>query len=124
MESSKQKDVAQVTQTFPAHLQADELASKSKFGGPAGQELQSVRGQVELKKVEFAYPERPTITVFKSFDLMVEEGKIVALCGQSGSGKSSIVALVLRFYDPLQGQVTPDRCSPPPPPPTSSSLGG
>lgn len=43
--------------------------------------------------------------VFQDFSLVVDAGKTVALCGQSGSGKSSIVALILRFYDPLSGSV-------------------
>lgn len=71
-----------------------------------GDKPETVKGQLELRNVEFAYPERPTITVFKSFDLLIEQGKTVALAGQSGSGKSSIVALVLRFYDPLNGSVS------------------
>lgn len=61
---------------------------------------------MELRKVTFAYPERPKIMVFQEFDLVVDAGKTVALCGQSGSGKSSIVALILRFYDPSSGAVS------------------
>ena len=63
-------------------------------------------GKVELQSVRFAYPERPKIMVFQDFDLVVDAGKTVALCGQSGSGKSSIVALILRFYDPAAGAVS------------------
>ena len=69
--------------------------------------MEKVSGRVELRGVRFAYPERPKITVFQDFDLTVEAGRTVALCGQSGSGKSSIVALILRFYDPLAGAVSP-----------------
>lgn len=65
-----------------------------------------MKGSVELRKVTFSYPERPKIMVFQDFDLVVDAGKTVALCGQSGSGKSSIVALILRFYDPLSGAVS------------------
>ena len=78
----------------------------------SGDKPNNVRGELELRNVEFAYPERPTISVFRKFDLVIEEGKIVALCGQSGSGKSSIIALVLRFYDPLQGSVSFLNCWP------------
>jgi len=69
--------------------------------------MEKVLGKIELRGVTFAYPERPKITVFQDFDLTVEAGRTVALCGQSGSGKSSIVALILRFYDPLAGAVRP-----------------
>ena len=65
-----------------------------------------MRGKIELQSVKFAYPERPKIMVFQDFDLVVDAGKTVALCGQSGSGKSSIVALILRFYDPMAGAVS------------------
>jgi len=86
----------------------------------AGERLEKVSGRIELQGVGFAYPERPKITVFHDFDLTVEAGRTVALCGQSGSGKSSIVALILRFYDPLGGAVG---LSSPPPPPIPFLLG-
>ena len=79
--------------------------------------LETVKGSVELRRVTFAYPERPKIMVFQDFDLVVDAGRTVALCGQSGSGKSSIVALILRFYDPSSGAV-----SPPPPPPVNHKI--
>ena len=62
-----------------------------------------MEGNIALRGVKFVYPERPDVVVFQNFSLTVDAGKTVALCGQSGSGKSSIVALILRFYDPLSG---------------------
>ena len=74
----------------------------------AGEELARVAGEVEFKDVEFCYPSRPENPVFKSFSLRVPAGHTVALVGSSGSGKSTAIALLQRFYDPSAGQVTLD----------------
>ena len=60
---------------------------------------------VELKMVTFAYPSRPEVTVLREFCLKVKGGSMVALVGGSGSGKSTVVWLIQRFYDPNQGKV-------------------
>ncbi|XP_019193604.1 PREDICTED: putative multidrug resistance protein [Ipomoea nil] len=62
-------------------------------------------GRVEFKKVFFAYPTRPDQLIFKGLSLKISPGTTVALVGQSGSGKSSIIGLIERFYDPLRGAV-------------------
>ena len=67
-----------------------------------------LRGEVELKSVFFAYPTRPEQMIFKGLCLKVEAGKTVALVGQSGCGKSTIIALIERFYDPTNGTVCID----------------
>jgi ATP-binding cassette subfamily B (MDR/TAP) protein 1 len=61
---------------------------------------------IELKMVTFAYPSRPEIIVLRDFCLKVKGGSTVALVGGSGSGKSTVVWLIQRFYDPNQGKVT------------------
>jgi ATP-binding cassette, subfamily B (MDR/TAP), member 1 len=63
------------------------------------------RGEIELRHVTFAYPTRPDKMVCKDYSLKIEAGKTFALCGPSGEGKSTIMSLVLRFYDPLAGGV-------------------
>ena len=68
-----------------------------------------VTGYIEFRNVTFAYPARPGAQVLKSFSLTVPAGKTVALCGASGSGKSTVVQLVERFYDPLAGSITLDQ---------------
>ncbi|CAA3033512.1 ABC transporter B family member 15-like [Olea europaea subsp. europaea] len=73
-----------------------------------GQILQKVSGEVEFKHVQFAYPSRPESTILKDFDLKIPAGKTVALVGGSGSGKSTVVALLQRFYDPLGGEILLD----------------
>lgn len=59
----------------------------------------------ELKMVTFAYPSRPQVIVLRDFCLKVKGGSMVALVGGSGSGKSTVIWLVQRFYDPNRGQV-------------------
>jgi ATP-binding cassette subfamily B (MDR/TAP) protein 1 len=71
--------------------------------GDTGVELDSVTGRLELKNVEFAYPSRPDMPVLRSFSLTVPAGKTIALVGSSGSGKSTVVSLIERFYDPSSG---------------------
>ncbi|CAN6448482.1 unnamed protein product [Victoria cruziana] len=75
---------------------------------PEGYNPDTLEGQIELKDVDFAYPSRPDIIIFKSFSLKLEVGKSTALVGQSGSGKSTIIGLIERFYDPIKGAVRID----------------
>ncbi|CAN1859947.1 ABC transporter B family member 2 [Linum perenne] len=84
------------------------LDRKSQMAGDGGEELTKVEGRVELRDIHFTYPARPEVTIFKDFNLQVHSGKSVALVGQSGSGKSSVLALILRFYDPSGGKVLID----------------
>ncbi|KAK6165339.1 hypothetical protein SNE40_022285 [Patella caerulea] len=67
-----------------------------------------IEGNVELKGIVFTYPSRPDVKVLQDLNLRVEKGKVVALVGASGSGKSTVVQLVQRFYDAEQGQVLVD----------------
>ncbi|XP_019241446.1 PREDICTED: ABC transporter B family member 1-like, partial [Nicotiana attenuata] len=73
-----------------------------------GLELDSVSGQLELKDVKFSYPSRPDIKILDNFNLIVPAGKTIALVGSSGSGKSTVVSLIERFYDPTSGQLLLD----------------
>ncbi|KAI3799535.1 hypothetical protein L1987_34834 [Smallanthus sonchifolius] len=76
--------------------------------GESGIELDSVSGLVELKNVNFSYPSRPDVKILNNFSLSVPAGKTIALVGSSGSGKSTVVSLIERFYDPTSGQVMLD----------------
>ncbi|OEL30972.1 ABC transporter B family member 1 [Dichanthelium oligosanthes] len=73
-----------------------------------GVELESVTGRVEMRGVEFAYPSRPDVAILRGFSLSVPAGKTIALVGSSGSGKSTVVSLIERFYDPSAGQILLD----------------
>ena len=53
----------------------------------------------------FRYPARPDVPVLTGLDLQVDVGQTVALVGSSGSGKSTVISLIQRFYNPLGGQV-------------------
>lgn len=68
--------------------------------------LDSVRGEIEFSDVEFSYPNREV--VLNDVDLTVSAGKTVGLVGSTGSGKTTLVRLLLRFHDPDSGTVTLD----------------
>ncbi|KAG5458805.1 MAG: ATP-binding cassette, sub-family B, member 1, partial [Olpidium bornovanus] len=63
---------------------------------------------IEFRSVDFAYPSRPKHQVFSKFDLVIPKGKVIALCGSSGGGKSTVGALIERFYDPTAGEILVD----------------
>ncbi|WVQ71535.1 hypothetical protein IAR50_001074 [Cryptococcus sp. DSM 104548] len=65
-------------------------------------------GPIVFENVKFRYPSRKEVQVLKGIDMTVEPGTSVALVGSSGSGKSSVQALISRFYDPEEGRVTFD----------------
>ncbi|XP_073020565.1 ABC transporter B family member 20-like [Primulina eburnea] len=68
----------------------------------------NVYGSIELKNVDFSYPTRPEVLVLSNFSLKVNGGQTVAVVGVSGSGKSTIISLIERFYDPVAGQMLLD----------------
>ncbi|KAL9665367.1 hypothetical protein QQ045_020786 [Rhodiola kirilowii] len=84
------------------------LDRKTAVKSDVGEDLTKVDGHIELRNVEFKYPSRPDVVIFKDFNLKVPAGKSMALVGQSGSGKSSVLSLILRFYDPTSGKVMVD----------------
>jgi len=65
-------------------------------------------GQIEFKEVGFSYPTRPDTKIYDGFTLTIEAGTTVALVGGSGSGKSTAVQLIERFYDVDHGSLTID----------------
>ncbi|CAO2203670.1 unnamed protein product [Urochloa humidicola] len=70
--------------------------------------LDDIKGDVELKDVYFSYPTRSEHLVFDGFSLRVPSGTTMALVGESGCGKSTVISLVERFYDPQAGEVLID----------------
>ncbi|RAR13779.1 Leptomycin B resistance protein pmd1 [Stemphylium lycopersici] len=65
-------------------------------------------GNLELQNITFSYPTRAGVTVLDNFSLKVPAGKVTALVGQSGSGKSTIIGLIERWYDPQSGSIILD----------------
>jgi len=68
----------------------------------------SFKGNVSFSNIEFFYPSRPDIKILNGLSLTVDSGLTVALVGESGCGKSTVVKLLQRFYDPNNGQVLVD----------------
>ena len=67
-----------------------------------------IEGEIEFKNVTFAYPLKPDVNVLKNLSTKIEKGKVVAIVGHSGSGKTTISNLIQRFYDPKEGSITID----------------
>lgn len=67
-----------------------------------------VKGEISFDAVRFQYPARPETSALDGIDLTVAPGETVALVGPSGAGKTTILQLILRFYDPQQGRITFD----------------
>ncbi|XP_058212254.1 ABC transporter B family member 9-like isoform X2 [Rhododendron vialii] len=70
--------------------------------------FEDIKGEIELKDVYFAYPSRPDVQIFSGYTLKVPSGTTAALVGQSGSGKSTVISLLQRFYDPNGGEILID----------------
>ena len=67
-----------------------------------------VKGEISFEGVNFAYPSRPSLPALDDLNLTIQPGETVALVGPSGAGKTTIVQMIQRFYDPETGQVTLD----------------
>ncbi|KAG0005809.1 Multidrug resistance protein 1 [Modicella reniformis] len=75
---------------------------------PDGAKPENVEGHIVVRDLDFHYPSRPDVPILKKMNIEVKPGQTVALVGHSGSGKSTIVGLVERFYDPIAGSITLD----------------
>ena len=67
-----------------------------------------VRGRIQFENVTFSYPARPAVKALDEVDLMIEPGETVAFVGPSGAGKTTIIQMILRFYDPQTGRILLD----------------
>ncbi|KAI0755198.1 P-loop containing nucleoside triphosphate hydrolase protein [Daedaleopsis nitida] len=75
---------------------------------PDGLKPEKCIGEISLEHVDFNYPSRPGVQIVKDLTINFPAGKTTALVGASGSGKSTVISLVERFYDPLAGSVKLD----------------
>jgi|TARA_B110000908_G_scaffold114125_1_gene133840 ATP-binding cassette subfamily B protein len=67
-----------------------------------------VRGRIDFENVSFSYPARPATKALDEVTLNIEPGETVAFVGPSGAGKTTIIQMILRFYDPQQGRILLD----------------
>jgi ATP-binding cassette, subfamily B (MDR/TAP), member 1 len=91
----------EIFQTLDRESKIDSLS-------PDGLKPAECIGQLELKGLHFAYPSRPGVPVLQGLDLSIPANKTTALVGASGSGKSTIVGLIERWYAPSQGVISID----------------
>ncbi|TMK33227.1 MAG: ATP-binding cassette domain-containing protein [Actinobacteria bacterium] len=84
------------------------LAREPRMPVEGGVRLARVEGAVTLDGVRFRYPTRPDVEALTGIDLHIGPGEVMALVGRSGAGKSTILHLLLRFYDPDEGRISID----------------
>lgn len=90
---------------------AELLQARSMIVAPSADVMRlpaSVRGEIALEAVRFAYPSRPETPALDAFSLAIRPGETLALVGPSGAGKSTLFDLLLRFYDPQEGRILLD----------------
>ncbi|CAI7878245.1 unnamed protein product [Closterium sp. NIES-53] len=101
-------DIAKGSVAVRSVFKTTDRTPKIQSDDPTAEVVSTVRGKIEFRSVSFAYPTRPETPVLQDLSLRAAPGKMLALVGPSGSGKSSVVALVERFYDPTAGSVRVD----------------
>ncbi|GJP71877.1 hypothetical protein CLOP_g2672 [Closterium sp. NIES-67] len=74
----------------------------------AGTKVSTLQGSIRMEDVHFHYQMRPDHPVLKGVSLHVDPGQVCALVGRSGGGKSTVVHLLMRFYDPVHGRIVMD----------------
>ncbi|KAL5102949.1 ATP-dependent translocase ABCB1 [Taenia crassiceps] len=84
----------------------DRIPPISKHEG--GTVLKQFRGDIQFKGIQFSYPTRKSVKVLDGFSLDIRAGQTVAIVGASGSGKSTVIQLIQRFYDANEGQILID----------------
>lgn len=75
------------------------------------QKIENVKGKVEFKNVKFAYPNAPEKEIIHNFSVKVEPGQKVAIVGPTGAGKTTMVNLLMRFFEPTGGEILIDGIS-------------
>ncbi|TFY75306.1 hypothetical protein EWM64_g8705, partial [Hericium alpestre] len=91
----------QATRDFNKLMQLSDVTDESQ-----GTLRPPVVGTIAFNDVHFSYPERPDVPVLKGIDLQLHDGESVAIVGSSGSGKSTVAALLQRLYEPEDGSIT------------------
>lgn len=84
------------------------LEHKPKINTEGGEKPLASNGTVQLNNVKFQYPSKKDVQVLRGVTIDIQKNKVVALVGHSGCGKSSIISMIERFYDPAHGQICYD----------------
>ncbi|MBI3399812.1 MAG: ATP-binding cassette domain-containing protein [Acidobacteria bacterium] len=84
------------------------LSREPRIRLEGGAQPAAVAGRIAFEQVHFAYPTRPGAEALAGIDLTIAPGEVVAFVGRSGAGKSSLLHLLQRFYDPIRGRVLLD----------------
>ncbi|OAL25873.1 hypothetical protein AYO20_10335 [Fonsecaea nubica] len=74
----------------------------------SGEQPSKIEGTIHFYNLSFSYPMRPTVPILQNFSLCIPAGKVTALVGASGSGKSTIIGLIERWYNPVSGTLKLD----------------
>ncbi|KAL9237275.1 hypothetical protein vseg_011847 [Gypsophila vaccaria] len=85
---------------------SNDLSYMSTLGSSSDVSSLAWSGDICIEDVHFSYPMRPDVEVLKGLNLTLKSGTITALVGSSGAGKSTIVQLLARFYEPTTGRIT------------------
>ncbi|XP_044454474.1 ABC transporter B family member 9-like [Triticum aestivum] len=101
-DSKKAKDSA--ISVFALLDRKSEIDSSSN----EGLTLDELKGNIDFRHVSFNYPTRPDVVIFNNFTLHIPYGKTIALVGESGCGKSTVISLLERFYNPDSGTILLD----------------
>ncbi|KAH0449278.1 hypothetical protein IEQ34_023078 [Dendrobium chrysotoxum] len=101
-------DIVKGSQALGSVFSILERKTRIDANDPRSEVVEEIKGDIEFRNVSFRYPTRPDITVLKELSLHVAAGRSLALVGQSGSGKSSVISLLMRFYDPTSGEILID----------------
>ncbi len=82
------------------------LQDPSEIDIHAEQDNQAIDfGQISIEDIRFSYPSRPTVEILKGISIDIEPGQKIAIVGTSGTGKSTLAQLMMRFYKPNAGQI-------------------
>ncbi len=86
---------------FLAEEEMEDESAKTK-------RIENVHGEVEFRNVKFAYPNAPEKEIIHNFSVKVEKGQKVAIVGPTGAGKTTMVNLLMRFFEPTGGKILID----------------
>ncbi|QJF50420.1 ABC transporter transmembrane domain-containing protein [Roseobacter ponti] len=96
---------AGATERLVELLQSEDSVTEQK---EAARLPQPVTGRLTFEDVTFVYPSRPLVNALDGVSLTIEPGETVAFVGPSGAGKTTIIQMILRFYDPVSGRILLD----------------